>query len=103
VSLLIGGTLAYFFLPFQWFVVAVVVLAGVEVFEIWLWLSLRRRKPLFGHEGLVGAAGTLSAADRVRVQGTTYPARVLDGEPGDPVVVEGVEGMRLVVRRADEP
>jgi membrane protein implicated in regulation of membrane protease activity len=102
VALLIGGTLAYLFLPFPWWVVVVVALAAVEVFEIQLWLSLRGRRPLAGAEGLVGERGVLAGPDRVRIRGTSYRARGVDGDAGEPVVVEAVEGMTLVVRRAGD-
>ena len=100
-ALLIGGTLAYVFLPFPWWVVVVVALAAVEVFEIQLWLRLRRVAPRSGHEALVGQTGVLTETGRVRLGGTSYPARVLDGGAGDRVVVEQVDGMTLVVRRED--
>ena len=104
--LLIGGTLAYLFLPWPWWLVVVVVLASAEVFEVWLWLSLRRRTPLAGPESLVGDRGVLGEAARVRIRGTSYPARVVGGVPGDSVggqagdqvEVVAVEGMTLVVR-----
>lgn len=104
--LLIGGTLAYLFLPWPWWLVVVVILAGVEVFEASLWLSLRRRRPVSGHESLVGERGVLSGSSRVRIRGTSYPARVVGGVPGDSVggqagdqvEVVAVEGMTLVVR-----
>lgn len=103
--LLIGGTLAYLFLPWPWWLVVVALLASVEVFEVWLWLSLRRRRPLAGPESLVGDRGVLAEPARVRIRGTSYPARVVGagpegtrGEVGDPVEVVAVEGMTLVVR-----
>lgn len=99
--LLIGGTLAIVFLPFPWWLLVVGVLAVKEAVEISLWLSMRRRRPASGIAALVGQRGQLSRPDRVRIAGTSYPARVLEGKPGDPVVVEGVEGITLVVRRAD--
>ena len=101
-SLLIGGTLAYLFLPLPWAIVVIVALAAFEGLEIAFWLWLRRRRPRAGHEAMVGERGTLAAEGRVRIRGTTYPARVLQGEPGDPVVVEDVDGMTLVVRRTEE-
>ena len=100
--LLIGGTLAYLFLPWPWWLVVVVILAGVEVFEVSLWLSLRRRGPLSGHESLVGERGVLAGSSRVRIRGTSYPARVIQGGVGDRVEVIAVEGMTLVVRSAGE-
>jgi membrane protein implicated in regulation of membrane protease activity len=99
--LLIGGILAYIFLPFPWWVVVVAVLAAKEAFELWLWLSSRRRRPASGTEALVGEQGELTDTNRVRIRGTSYPARVLEGNPGDRVVVHQVEGMTLVVRRAE--
>jgi len=101
-SLLIGGTLALLFLPLPWSIVVIAGLAAFEVLEVAFWLWLRRQRPRSGHEALVGRHGVLTEGDRVRIGGTTYPGRVLEGEPGDPVVVEEVEGMTLVVRR-DEP
>ncbi|HEX2031757.1 MAG TPA: NfeD family protein [Actinomycetota bacterium] len=98
-ALLIGGTLAYLFVPFPWWVLVVVALAGVEIFEVQLWLRLRRVAPRSGHEALVGQAGVLTEAGRVRIAGTSYPARVVDGRPGERVIVEEVDGMTLVVRR----
>lgn len=98
-ALLIGGYLAWRLLPAPWWVVAVVVLAGVEVAELTLWLRLRGRRPIAGPETLVAMSGRLTGPDRVRVKGTSYRARVLDGEPGDEVVVERVDGMTLIVRR----
>lgn len=99
--LIIGGTLALIFLPLPWNVLVIGVLLVKEVFEIWLWLSMRRRRPASGTEALLGRQGELINPDRVRIAGTSYPARVLEGKPGDRVVVERVDGMVLLVRRAD--
>jgi membrane protein implicated in regulation of membrane protease activity len=102
VALLIGGTLAYVFLPFPWWVVVVVLLAGVELFEFRLWRWAVRQRPRAGIEGIVGERGILSPDGRVRIRGSSYSARVLDGAAGDPVIVERVEGMTLVVRKSPE-
>jgi membrane protein implicated in regulation of membrane protease activity len=102
VALLIGGTLAVLFVPFPWWVPIVVALAAFELVELRIWRWAITERPRSGIEALVGRFGELASADRVRIQGTTYPARVLDGEPGDRVVVEGVEGLTLVVRLATE-
>lgn len=99
--LIIGGTLALLFLPLPWNVLVIGVLLAKEVIEISLWVSMRRRRPASGAEALVGRQGELIHSDRVRIAGTSYPARVLEGEPGDRVVVESVDGMTLSVRRAD--
>lgn len=99
--LIIGGTLAILFLPLPWNVVVIGVLLAKEVIEIFFWVSMRRRRPASGIQALVGTRGELIDSDRVRIAGTSYPARVLDGNPGDRVVVESVDGMTLSVRRAD--
>lgn len=100
--LLIGGTLAVIFLDLPWSLVVIALLAAVEVFEFRLWRWAVRQRPLGGTEGLVGQRGTLIAADRVRIHGTSYPARGADTHPGDEVIVERTEGMTLVVRRSGE-
>jgi membrane protein implicated in regulation of membrane protease activity len=101
VLLIIGGTLAYLFLPLPWNIVVIVVLLAKEIAEISFWIAMRRRRPASGTEALVGRRGELINSGRVRIAGTSYPARVLEGEPGDRVVVERVEGMTLLVRRAE--
>jgi membrane protein implicated in regulation of membrane protease activity len=100
VALLIGGTLALLFLDLPWSAVVIVILVGVEVFELRIWRWALRQQPRAGTEGIVGERGILVAHDRVRIRGTSYPARVLQGDPGDEVTVEAAEGMTLVVRRA---
>jgi membrane protein implicated in regulation of membrane protease activity len=102
VALLIGGTLALLFLDLPWSAVVIVVLVGVEVFELRIGRWALRQQPRAGTEGMVGERGILAARDRVRIRGTTYPARVVEGRSGDPVVVEAVEGMTLVVRRVPD-
>jgi membrane protein implicated in regulation of membrane protease activity len=101
VLLIIGGILAILFLPLPWNVVVIGVLLAKELVEISFWVSMRRRRPASGTEALVGKRGELIHSDRVRIAGTSYPARILEGQPGDRVVVESVEGMTLLVRRTD--
>ena len=98
--LLVGGTLAVVFLDLPWSAVVIALLAGVEIFELRLWRWAARQRPRAGTEGIVGERGRLVSADRVRIRGTTYRARVLEGDAGDEVVVESADGMTLVVRRA---
>ncbi len=100
-ALLIGGTLALVFLNMPWSAVVIAVLVGVEVFEFRIWRWALRQRPRGGTESAVGETGVLIAGGRVRIRGTTYPAKVLEGEPGDRVLIERAEGMTLVVRRAD--
>ena len=69
-----------------------------------------RRTPVRGDRaGLIGHRGELRAVPapvgRVAVDGELWRARAWDGEdlqPGDPVVVEHVDGLTLTVRRAEE-
>ncbi|HEX2024776.1 MAG TPA: NfeD family protein [Actinomycetota bacterium] len=101
-ALLIGGTLAIVLLSPPWSVVVIVLLVGVEVFEFRLWRWALRQRPRAGIEGMVGERGRLTAPKRVRMRGTSYAARAAEGGVGDPVEVEAVEGMTLVVRRVAE-
>ncbi|MGH2694687.1 MAG: NfeD family protein [Actinomycetota bacterium] len=101
---IVGTTLAFLFLDggLRW--VVIVVLALVEVGEIALWLTLRRRRATMGTEALVGAPGrALSDLDpegQVRVKGQIWKARSKErvGE-GEDVVVLSVDGLRLEVAR----
>jgi membrane protein implicated in regulation of membrane protease activity len=102
VALLIGGTLAVLFVPFPWWIAIVAALAAFELVEFRIWRWAVRERPRSNTEALVGRIGELTNDRRVRIHGTSYPARVLDGEPGQRVRVEEVEGMTLVVRRATE-
>jgi membrane protein implicated in regulation of membrane protease activity len=101
VSLLVGGTLAILFLDLPWSALVIAVLVGVEVFEFRVWRWAVRQRPRAGVQGIVGEVGILGDGGRVRIRGSSYPARVLEGEPGDRVRVEDVDGMTLVVRRTD--
>ena len=102
-ALLIGGTLAVLFLDAPWSVVVIGLLVGLEFFEFRIWRWAMRQRPAGGIEGLVGSWGTLIAGDRVRIAGTTYPARSLGTTVGEEVIVDRVEGMTLVVRKPDRP
>jgi membrane protein implicated in regulation of membrane protease activity len=103
VALLIGATLALLFLDLPWSAIVIVVLVGVEVFEFRIWRWALRQRPRAGTEGMVGERGILASGNRVQIRGTSYPARILEGEPGDEVTVEATEGMTLIVRRAPSP
>ena len=100
-ALLVGGTLAVLFLDAPWSYVVIALLLGFEYFEFRIWRWAMRQRPVGGIEGLVGSWGTLIAGDRVRIAGTSYPARAADASVGDDVIVARVEGMTLVVRRPD--
>jgi membrane protein implicated in regulation of membrane protease activity len=98
-KLLIGGALALVFLPLPWALTAIGGLGIWELLELAVWLHGRGRRPQAGQESLVGEHGILADGGRVRIRGTTYRAVVLDGEVGDRVRVEEVDGLTLVVRR----
>jgi membrane protein implicated in regulation of membrane protease activity len=102
VALLIGGTLAVLFVPFPWWIGIVAALAAFEIIEFRIWRWAVRERPRSNTEALVGRVGVLTDDRRVRIHGTSYPARVVEAEPGDRVRVEATEGMMLVVRRATE-
>lgn len=72
-------------------------------------LAARRAPIRGGRSGLIGHRGELRAVPapvgRVAVDGELWRARAWEGEelqPGDPVVVEHVDGLTLTVRRAEE-
>jgi membrane protein implicated in regulation of membrane protease activity len=102
-ALLVGGTLALVFLDLPWSAIVIALLAGVEVFEFRIWRWAMRQRPVGGIEGLVGQWGTLIDGDRVRIQGTTYPVRPVDAVAGEEVIVDGADGMTLIVRKSDRP
>ncbi|HWC32136.1 MAG TPA: hypothetical protein VG709_03320, partial [Actinomycetota bacterium] len=85
-SLVIGGTLAYLFLPFPWWVVVVAVFVGVEIVEARIVLWAFRERPRSGTEALVGHRGVLIGSDRVRIQGTSSRAPADGGADGAEVV-----------------
>jgi membrane protein implicated in regulation of membrane protease activity len=99
VLLVIGGYLAWRYVEGPWRLVIVAVLASIEIGQAVVWIRWRKRRSIVGAESLLGTSGRLTGSGRVRIRGTSYRARVLDGAPGDEVVVEGIEGMTLVVRR----
>jgi membrane-bound ClpP family serine protease len=101
---------------------AVAVMVGLAIALIgagWLWLTVRkllvsRRGAIrSGAEGLVGRLGVVRSAPaplgQVFIDGALWRARVWAFEddrqelgPGDPVVVERVDGLTLTVRPAEE-
>jgi membrane-bound serine protease (ClpP class) len=73
-------------------------------------LAVRRTPVRGGRAGLIGHCGEVRAVPapvgRVLVDGELWRARTWEDEehlsPGDPVVVERVDGLTLTVRRAEE-
>ena len=73
----------------------------------WILGPLRRKRKMTGAEALVGKLGvvvsTLSPVGEVRVEGVIWRARSLSGElhAGEKIQVKAVEGISLVVERAE--
>ena len=78
---------------------------AIELGEAAFWIRFsRRRQPQIGTEALVGAEGVATRDCRpegqVRVRGELWQAFCPEGaDTGDAVVVEGVSGLTLQVRR----
>jgi membrane protein implicated in regulation of membrane protease activity len=105
-SLIIAILLAAFYLDPPWGVVVVLLAAAWEGLEIAIFLRWRKRRPLMGPETLIGARGIAVTGCRpdgqARVAGRFWTVTCATGaEPGEPVIVEGVDGTRLRVRRAE--
>lgn len=103
-SFIIGTTLAILFLEWPWRALAIIGLGAIEVFEIWLWLKLRKMRSITGAEGMVGSKGRVvedcDPDGRVSVKGALWNAHCTEGiEAGGEVVVTAVEGLRLEVKR----
>jgi membrane-bound ClpP family serine protease len=85
--------------------VAILVGMTIELGEAAFWIRLsRRRQPSIGAEALVGAEGVAMTDCRpdgqVRVRGERWRAVCPGGAgAGETVVVEGVSGLTLQVRR----
>ncbi len=98
--LLLGAILlAIFVLPSPWGIVAVVAGGLIDIAESLVLLKWsRRRRAVTGVETLIGETAVVSSLTQVRVAGEIWEARsdrVL--VPGDEVVVQGVEGLTLLV------
>ena len=84
---------------------AIVAGLTIELGEASFWMRRSRRgRPRIGPEALAGAEGVAiddcRPAGRVRVHGETWRATCPDGvDAGDHVLVTGVSGLTLEVRR----
>jgi membrane-bound serine protease (ClpP class) len=98
--------LAIFVLPSPWGIVAVVAAFLVEIAESAVLLKWsRRRKARVGAETFVGrtavALSPLGPGGQVRVAGEIWSARSASAVArGEEVVVQGVDGLTLVVEPA---
>jgi|SRR5579859_5561 len=100
--------LAIFVLHSPWGLIVVVLAGTWEIAQTFgaIWWSQRRRARV-GAEALVGVqARTVSRCDpygKVAVGGEIWNARCDSRvEPGDKVLVRGVQGLTLLVERAQE-
>jgi membrane protein implicated in regulation of membrane protease activity len=98
---------ALIYLDGVWRWVVFIGLLMVDVVEVSIWLRLRNKRSITGHEALVGRKGTatsdLDPKGHVRVRGELWTA--VAPEPisaGTPIVVTGLDGIKLLVAsRAD--
>ncbi|BCS54637.1 nodulation protein NfeD [Geobacter sp. SVR] len=114
VSMILGSLLLFEssapFLRVSWSVIAVTVLSTTGFFVVVITKALRvhRRQPVTGREGLIGQAGTAEsgiarAGGKVFVTGEYWDAWSDEAiDAGSRITVEGVEGMRLKVKRLPE-
>jgi membrane protein implicated in regulation of membrane protease activity len=98
--LLFGAILlAIFLLPSPWGIVAILAGGLIDIAESLVLLKWsRRRRAVTGVEALIGKTAVVSSPTQVRVAGELWEARsdrLL--VPGDKVVVQGVEGLTLLV------
>jgi membrane-bound serine protease (ClpP class) len=105
--LLALAIIGLFVLPAPWGVIAVSAAAVIEVGEVFFWIRFLRRYPVTtGAEGLLGERGEVivrcAPRGRVRLRGESWNARSEEPlELGEEVRVEAVDGLTLVVARAD--
>ena len=104
---IVAVVLALTVLPTPWNWIAVLSAATVDVAETFafIWWSKRRRAAV-GAEALIGRRAVvvrpLTPRGQVKLDGELWEARsALPAQPGDQVVVRGVEGLVLEVDRAD--
>lgn len=103
----IAVLLAVFWLPetVGWIVVGVA--AVVEIGESFFWYHWsRRRRAHTGGEAMIGRRATAISSCRpsgqVKVAGEIWQARCSDGvDAGETVVVDALDGLTLVVSRAE--
>ena len=98
--LLLGAILlAIFFLPYPWGIVAILAGGLIDIAESLVLLKWsRRRRAVTGVEALIGRTAVVSSPTQVRVAGEIWEARshrLL--VPGEEVVVQGFEGLTVLV------
>jgi membrane protein implicated in regulation of membrane protease activity len=105
-GVVIAVLLALFVLPAPWGIVLVVSVVAWEIAEKAFWFKVTKRIPLaVGRETLIGLKAEVvtpcEPTGKVRVRGERWNALCLEGaDPSETVVVEAVDQLTLVVRRA---
>jgi membrane protein implicated in regulation of membrane protease activity len=112
VILIVAILLAIFLVPSPWSIVVLVVACILEVGEIavlrnWSKRIGRRTEATTGAEAMVGKVGEVTQDCRptgmIRLDGELWEARCDGGASrGDSVVVEGLDGLTLVVSPTTE-
>ena|SRR5687767_14646446 len=103
-SFIIGTALALVFLDGWVRILAIAVVAGIEIFEILIWLRWRKVRATTGAEGIVGMTGRvlsdLAPTGQVSVKGQIWKATSAEElRTGEDVVVDGIQGLELRVSR----
>ena len=80
---------------------------AIVIFAVYKAVEARISKPSSGREGLVGEKGIVAKPAReglrdtfVEIHGEIWAVKGAGFNPGDDVIVEKVEGNKLIVRRA---
>ena len=101
-TLVLAILASVFFLDGAWRFVVIGVAAAIEIFELSIWLRWRGRRAQMGAEAMVGVVGVAvtdcKPEGQIKLKGQLWNARCeLGVEEGDEVVVDRVDGLRLIV------
>jgi membrane-bound serine protease (ClpP class) len=105
-SLVIALLIAYFFIDWPWNLLIIIPAAGLEAFEIWLYLRWRKVKAMSGSETLIGARGaTVGVCDptgQANIRGQLWSVECDERlERGAAIEVVDMNGLKLKVKRAE--
>lgn len=104
-SIVVAVLVGWLWLSPPWNILIVVGALGFELIEVWIFLSIRRKKTITGAEAMTGARGEAVTDCRpegqAKVRGQLWRVTCPEGaSAGDPVVVTAVDGTRLEVAPA---
>ena len=92
-----------------WIIITVIVLLAVLIFIVYrVIVSLTRREQVGGREGLIGLQGRvvkpLTPEGVIKVHGELWKATCIDDSISnqEEVVVVGIEGLKLLVKRKND-